>query len=213
MTSGWKLTGKTKFDFHFATTEAGLAPLTGEKSRPKLGCMKKFFKTILMVEPDANDEFLITRAFRKAGVTDAIQVVPTGEEAIAYMNGEGKYADRHQFAYPTFILTELKMSHGDGFDVLQHLKSNPDWAIIPTVVVSSSTDLDDIKTAYGLGASAYHVKPQELDKLNEMIATLYAYWLTCEVPEVDSSGKQLPTDNAGKLGERFSPPVHAGHFH
>jgi AmiR/NasT family two-component response regulator len=71
------------------------------------------------------------------------------------------------------------------------------------VVFSASSDLDDIKKSYLLGASSYHVKPQSPEKLYEQLAVLYAYWVTCEVPEVDTTGKQKPTNSRGKLGERF----------
>ncbi len=165
--------------------------------------MKKFHATILVVEDDKDDQIFIERAFRKIGVTDPILLVNDGAEAIAYMMGEGKYADRKKYEYPTFIITDLKMPNGDGFDVLNHLKSNPMWAVIPTVVFSASQDPDDIKKAYLLGASSYHVKPSSPDKLYEQVAVLNAYWLTCEVPAVDITGKQLPTDSRGKLGERF----------
>jgi CheY-like chemotaxis protein len=165
--------------------------------------MKKFHATILVVEDDKNDQVFIERAFRKIGVTDPIHLVDDGAEAIAYMKGEGKYADRKKYEYPTFIMTDLKMPNGDGFDVLNYLKSHPSWAVIPTVVFSASSDLDDIKKAYLLGASSYHVKPSNPEKLYEQLAVLHAYWLTCEVPEVDITGKQLPTDSRGKLGERF----------
>jgi CheY-like chemotaxis protein len=165
--------------------------------------VKKFHATILIVEDDKNDQFLIERAFRKMGVTDPIRLVDDGAEAIAYMMGDGKYADRKTFEYPTFIITDLKMPIRDGFDVLNHLKSHPSWAVIPTVVLSASSDLDDIKKAYLLGASSYHVKPSNSEKLYEQLAVLHAYWLTCEVPAVDVTGKQMPTDSRGKLGERF----------
>jgi CheY-like chemotaxis protein len=168
--------------------------------------MKKFHATILVVEDDQNDQFLIERAFRKLGVTDPIQIVGDGAEAIAYMMAEGKYADRSKFAYPTFIMTDLKMPRADGFAVLEFLKGNPQWGVIPTVVFSASQDLDDIKKSYMLGASSYHVKPQLPEQLHNQLSVLYAYWLTCEVPEVDSTGKQLRTDSVGKLGERFPQP-------
>jgi CheY-like chemotaxis protein len=166
--------------------------------------MKKFHATILVVDDDENDQHFIVRAFRKIGVTDPIHAVNSGDEAIAYMRGEGKYADRGRYAYPTFIMTDLKMPFGDGFTVLSFLKTNPDWAVIPTVVFSASADLDDIKKSYLLGASSYHVKPHNPEKLYEQVAVLHAYWVTCEVPLVDSTGKRLPTNSAGKLGERFS---------
>ena len=168
--------------------------------------MKKYFATILVVEDEEYDRLTIERALRAAGVAGPIHVVGDGAEAIAYMMGEGKFADRDTFAYPTFIMTDLKMPKVDGFGVLEFLKGNPEWAIIPTVVLSASMDRDDIKKSYMLGASSYHVKPTNLDELRQQIAKLHAYWSTCEVPEVDVTGKQLPTNSAGKLGERFVQP-------
>jgi CheY-like chemotaxis protein len=168
--------------------------------------MKTYHATIMIVDDDSNDLFLIERAFRKIGVTDPIQTINGGREAIAYIMGEGKYADRKQYAYPTFITTDLKMPIVDGFSVLEHLKNNPEWAIIPTVVLTSSRDLDDIKKAYMLGASSYHVKPNSADALRAQLKVLHEYWMTCEVPQVDSSGRQLRTDSEGKLGERYKQP-------
>ncbi|HUS35272.1 MAG TPA: response regulator [Verrucomicrobiae bacterium] len=169
--------------------------------------MKTYHATIMIVDDDPNDLFLIERAFRKIGVTDPIQTVSGGREAIAYIMGEGKYADRKRYAYPTFITTDLKMPVVDGFSVLQHLRDNPEWAVIPTVVLTSSHDLDDIKKAYMLGASSYHVKPASAEALRAQLKVLHEYWMTCEVPQVDSSGRQLRTDSEGKLGERFQQPA------
>ena len=157
----------------------------------------------MVVEDDLNDQVLIEQAFRRIGVTDPIQIVGSGSEGIAYMMGEGKYSDRQKYAYPTFIMTDLKMPNGDGFAVLEFLKGNPQWKVIPTIVLSGSVDLDDIKKSYMLGASSYHVKPQSHEALRNQLRVINDYWMTCQVPEVDSTGKQLPTDGAGKLGERF----------
>src|SRR5688572_10809197 len=165
--------------------------------------MKKYFATILVIDDDKNDQWLIERALRTAGVVAPIYLASDGAEAIAYMMGEGKYADRKKYAYPTFIITDLKMPDRDGFAVLEFLKGNPEWAVIPTIVFSASTDLDDIKKAYMLGASSYHVKPRTHGALVHQMLVLHAYWMTCEVPEVDSSGRRLRTSSEGKLGERF----------
>jgi len=158
----------------------------------------------MIVDDDPDDLILIERSFRKIGVKDPIHTINGGREAIAYMIGEGKYADRSLYAYPTFIITDLKMPGTDGFAVLEHLKNNPGWAVIPTVVLTSSTDLDDIKKAYMLGASSYHLKPASLDGLCHQLQVLHDYWISCEVPEVDSTGHQLRTESSGKLGERFA---------
>lgn len=165
--------------------------------------MKTYHATILVIEDDPNDQHLIERAFRTIGVNDPIHIVGDGAEAIAYMCGEGRYGDRAKFAYPTFITIDLKMPREDGFAVLAFLKKNPEWKIIPAVVLSASYDLDDVKKAYMLGASSYHIKPNTFESLCAQLKILHDYWLTCEVPQVDMAGKQLRTFSDGKLGERF----------
>src|SRR5690349_21621669 len=100
--------------------------------------MKTEHPTILVVGDNATDQRLIQMAFRSIGVTDPIHYVDSGKKAIAYMMGEGEFGDRARFAYPTFVLTDLYMENGDGFDVLEFLKTNPEWAIIPTIVLSRS---------------------------------------------------------------------------
>ena len=168
--------------------------------------MKKYHSTILIVDDDSNDLVFIESAFRENGVKDPIQTVSGGREAIAYMTGEGKYSDRSKYAYPTFITIDLKMPGTDGLAVLEHLKNHPAWGVIPTVILTASADLDDIKKAYMLGASSYHVKPNSHDELRRLLKVLHDYWMTCEVPAVDSTGHQLPTNSKGKLGERFAQP-------
>jgi CheY-like chemotaxis protein len=121
--------------------------------------------------------------------------------------GEGKFADREKYAFPTFIMMDLNIHGGgeaDSFDILQHLKNNPEWRIIPTVVLSSSEEADDIKKAYMLGATCYHVKPIDYLALRKQLKILHDYWMTCRVPAVDRTGRQLPTKSAGRPGERFA---------
>lgn len=165
--------------------------------------MSKSDPTILLIEDDPRDRELLIRSFRKIGMSGPIQVVNDGLEAIQYMMGEGKFSNRTLYPYPTFIITDLKMPGAGGFEVLEFLKGNPEWAVIPTVVLSASPDKDDIKKAYMLGASSYHVKPRDPHALLHQVLVLHAYWMTCEVPEVDRSGRQLRTNSKGKLGERF----------
>ena len=165
--------------------------------------MKKLHPTILVVDDNPDDQLLIKHTLKKIGVTDPIHVLSDGAEAIEYMMGEGKFSDRSKYSYPTFIITDLKMPRRDGFAVLEFLKTNPEWAVIPTIVFSASADLDDIKKAFMLGASSYHVKPRTHGALMHQMLVLHAYWMTCEVPEVDATGRQLRTESEGKLGERF----------
>jgi CheY-like chemotaxis protein len=166
--------------------------------------MKRTSPTILVVDDDPNDLMLLQSAFRAAGVTSPIQTASSGDEAVAYLSGEGKFSDRNAYAYPDFVITDLKMPNGDGFAVLEHFKANPEWAVIPTVVLSGSQDNDDIRKAYLLGASAYHTKPSSPTALRTLVKVLHDYWLLCELPEVDRSGKQVDTDGTHKIGQRFA---------
>lgn len=165
--------------------------------------MTKSNPTILVVDDEPNDLMLVQAAFKAAGVSSRIQIANGGQEAIAYLKGEGKYSDRHLYRYPDFVITDLKMPGVDGFAVLEYLQQHPQSAVVPTVVLSSSRDNDDIKKAYFLGASSYHVKPSDPAALRALVKALHEYWMICEVPEVDVTGKQLKTESRHKLGERF----------
>ncbi|WP_455204068.1 response regulator [Kaarinaea lacus] len=167
--------------------------------------MKRRNLTILVVDDSEDDLMLLQRAILRCSIAGvSIQKAVSGNEALEYLRGMGIYEDRDRFSYPTFILTDLKMPDGDGFVVLEHLQASPQSAVIPTVVISASADTDDIKRAYTLGASAYLVKPTNVLTLTNMIQTLMAFWMICEVPEVDSAGNRLNTESTGKLGQRFT---------
>jgi CheY-like chemotaxis protein len=168
--------------------------------------MKMRKAVILSVDDDPNDQLLIRTAFQEAGVNDPVQTVNDGAEAIAYLKGQGKYADRDTYLFPTFILTDLKMPRINGFELLRFLKSNPQLIVVPTVVLSASSDRDDIKRAYLFGANAYHVKSQTLEALCTQLKLVYDYWTSAEVPDVDRTGNLLPTQNSGKLSENVLPP-------
>ncbi len=160
---------------------------------------------LLAIEDDENDAFFLERAFQEAGAPGRVIVLSSGRQAIEYFKGEGEFADREKFPFPTLIITDLKMNGGDGFDVLQHLKTHPLSRVIPVVVMSGSNDEDDIKRVYAGGASCYLLKPADVRQLTALMKLLLDFWQTCEVPRVDVNGKQLPTDSEGKLGERFGP--------
>jgi CheY-like chemotaxis protein len=166
--------------------------------------MKREHLTILLVDDEPDDLFFIERAFRAAGIKDPIRTVGSGEEALEYLRGTGKFTDRSQFEFPSFILTDLKMNHGDGFWVLETVRKNPEWAVIPIAILSGSADEDDIKKAYLLGATSYMTKPQQQGTLEDMLRKFHAYWTTIEVPRINAAGEMLETQSHGKIGERFN---------
>jgi len=169
--------------------------------------MKNLCARILVVEDDPDQRYLIELAFR-AAIHEAGTVygVGSGNDAIRYLCGEGGYSDRKTYPFPSLIITDLKMADGDGFAVLDFLRQNPGWSIVPRVVISASDDDDDIKTAYLLGATAYHQKPMGVEELKVCAERIVGYWTSCHVPPVDEKGRLVETLHRGKIGERFQPP-------
>lgn len=160
--------------------------------------------TLLIVDDDANDQLMIESALRQAAPQWSIRTVGDGAEAIAYLKGDGIYADRDQHPYPAMIITDLKMPRVDGLAVLEFLQSRPRSAIVPTIVFSASSDPDDIAKSYALGASCYHVKPSSAERFAALLRRLHDYWSACEVPEVDRTGVRKVTDSTGRIGRRYS---------
>ncbi|HUR46928.1 MAG TPA: response regulator [Candidatus Saccharimonadales bacterium] len=162
--------------------------------------------TLLIVDDDQNDRFLIERAFKSLGPYYRIHALENGNEAIRYIKGEDEYSDRSKYQFPSYIITDLKMTQGDGFDLLNYIKTHPALSIIPVVMLSGSEDLDDIRQAYLLGVSSYFTKPSPTEDLAMLIRNIHNYWSQCQVPAVDGDGYALMTDSTGKAGERFSKP-------
>lgn len=166
--------------------------------------MKKTSATILIADDDPNDLMFIQGAFRAVGATSLIRTVDGGVEAIAYLKGEGKYSDRSVFAYPDFLITDLKMPEVDGFGVLEFLKRNLNAPLILTAMLSGSADDDDIRKAHSLGASAYHLKPSSPIALRILVKALHDHWMLCEFPEsIRPETAQDSADSLHKMGARF----------
>ncbi len=159
--------------------------------------------TILIAEDDRNDQLLIRRAFAKISTTINLHCVSDGSEAIAYLDGTDKYSDRAKYPFPSILITDLKMPLANGFDVLTHLASNPEWSVIPVIVLSASPDGDDIKMAYMAGAKAYLIKPSSIRELESLLRKLYEFWSAADVPQVDANGKLVPTTGEGKMGHKI----------
>lgn len=169
--------------------------------------MKASPHRILVVDDDIDERLLTQRLLRKVMASGTmVNVVSSGDQAIAYMVGEDEYADRGKYPFPTLVITDLNMKHGDGFDVLEFLQNNPEWSIIPRIVYSSSNHDDDVRTAFLLGVSAYHVKPPTPLETDKLLRSLVEYWATSEVPPVDQTGRLLITNSLGRLGARYPQP-------
>jgi CheY-like chemotaxis protein len=142
--------------------------------------------TVLLVEDDLNDIFLVKRAFKKACIPNPLQVVTDGVEAIHYLQGDGKYADRQLYPLPHLIVMDIKMPRKTGFEVLEWIKRDGMLKRIPVIIVSSSDQPHDINRAYEMGANAYMVKPVDFRAVESLFQSITHYWgLECAKPELD----------------------------
>jgi CheY-like chemotaxis protein len=141
--------------------------------------------TVLLVEDDLNDIFLVKRAFKRAEIRNPLQVVTDGVEAIHYLQGADKYADRTLYPLPRLIVMDIKMPRKSGFEVLECIKQDGTLKRIPVVIVSSSDQPQDINRAYELGANAYMIKPMDFRSVEHLFQSITHYWgLECAKPEV-----------------------------
>jgi CheY-like chemotaxis protein len=134
---------------------------------------------ILLIEDNEDDAFMLGMAFDREGLKGKVHWVANGDQAKQYLLGTGRFADRGESPFPSIIFTDLKMPGMDGFDILKWLKTDPAWQIIPTTVISSSIQEEDVEKAYRLGANAYLRKPNSLGELQKQMRAVYEFWMRC----------------------------------
>ena len=142
--------------------------------------------TILLAEDDANHVLLFSRAFKKAGFANPLRVVVDGEEAIDYLKGQGKYADREQFPAPQILVLDLKMPRVGGLEVIHWVRQQPAMKHLPIIVLTTSSQDWEVTLAYRAGANSFLVKAMDVERFIQQIKELGEYWLTgqSEVPRV-----------------------------
>jgi len=131
---------------------------------------------ILVVEDDVNDQNFICRAFKQSGVINRIATVNDGEEATAYLRG----LEIHPL--PRLIITDIKMPRMGGIELLQWMQAREEFRLIPTIVLTSSSDHADITRAYEHGAKGYMIKPVRFGDLEKLIRIIADYWRASCVP-------------------------------
>jgi CheY-like chemotaxis protein len=131
---------------------------------------------VLLIDDDPADVFLVQRAFGKLGLAATLKVVNDGEEAIAYLSGRAKYAQRAVFPLPTLLLLDLKMPRKSGFEVLEWIKGQPTLRRLPVIVLTSSNQRADINRAYDTGANSYLVKTANPEAMQELTRVIDLYW-------------------------------------
>jgi len=150
----------------------------------------QFNDIILLIEDNADDAQLVTRAFERAGLENPLRRLRDGEEAMAYLAGIGIYADRLQHPLPAVILLDLNMPKFNGYQLMVWLRTQPEIKRIPVVVLTESSDVSSINRAYDAGANSYLVKPGNSEEISRVVQLLQSYWLALnERPRLVFHGK------------------------
>jgi CheY-like chemotaxis protein len=132
---------------------------------------------IILIEDNPHDAELVLRALKKHGLTNRLQLLQDGAEALDFIFATGAYADRDINHRPKLILLDLKLPKVDGLEILRRLKGDARTRSVPVVVMTSSQEEKDIVESYSLGVNSYIVKPVDFDKFVQSVSDLGLYWL------------------------------------
>jgi len=138
--------------------------------------MNKKEVAILLVEDNASDEELAIIALKKHNITNKIQIARDGAEALEYLFGSVD-SETLKCVGPLVVLLDLKLPRIDGLEVLRRIKSHPEAKKIPVVVLTSSSEEEDIVESYRLGVNSYIRKPVDFNQFTEAVNQIGLYWL------------------------------------
>jgi CheY-like chemotaxis protein len=130
---------------------------------------------VLLVEDDPGDVMMTREAFQDYKVHNQLHVVSDGAEAMAFLRQEGEYAGHPR---PDLVLLDLNLPRMDGRQVLESIKSDPELASIPVVVLTTSENEDDVLRSYSLHANAYVTKPVDFQRFIEVIRQIDDFFVT-----------------------------------
>ena len=146
-------------------------------------------KTILLVEDNPDDVELPLRALRKHHIGNEVVVARDGVEALDWLFATGAFAGRDTSVRPVVVLLDLKLPKVDGLEVLRRVRAEDRTRLLPVVVLTSSSEEQDLVNSYSLGCNSYVRKPVDFVELAEAVRQLGIYWLLLnEPPPVEGSG-------------------------
>jgi two-component system response regulator len=137
---------------------------------------------ILLVEDNKDDVELTLMAFDKARITNPVVIAKDGVEALDYLFGQGSHAGRDTREQPVVILLDLKLPRLGGLEVLERLRADERTKYTPVVILTTSTEQDDMIKAGDLHANSYVRKPVDFDTFLDAARQLGLYWTVLNEP-------------------------------
>lgn len=132
-------------------------------------------KPILLAEDNSRDIELTLEALKDYSLANRVVVVRDGVEAMEYLRCEGKYSQRKP-GNPAVVILDIKMPRMDGIEVLQAIRSNPILKMTPVVMLTSSSEEQDLIRSYKLGSNAYVVKPVKFSEFIDAVKQVGIFW-------------------------------------
>lgn len=132
---------------------------------------------LLLVEDSEPDIELTLHALHSRNLANRVTIARDGAEALELIADGKRNHLSNGTPLPKLVLLDLKLPRVDGLEVLRQLKSNPETASIPIVVLTSSSVDADIQGAYALGVNSYIIKPVNFVKFSDAVCQLGMYWL------------------------------------
>jgi CheY-like chemotaxis protein len=134
-------------------------------------------RTILLVEDNQDDVFLMRRALSDARIVNPLLVLETGADALDYLAGTGKYDDRDAYPLPAVVFLDLKLPFTYGHEVLAWIRRRREFESLIVIVLTSSNEARDLSRCYALGANSYLVKPPTAEQIKAMAKAFHWRWL------------------------------------
>lgn len=145
--------------------------------------------TILLVDDNPDFVELARRAFAKSNIDNPIVVAEDGAQALDYLFATGEWADRDPKLLPALVLLDLKLPKVDGLEVLRRLRADERTRTVPVVIMTTSSEEQDIMAGYDLGANAFIRKPIDFARLAEVMKASGTFWLVFNEPPVIRGGR------------------------
>jgi CheY-like chemotaxis protein len=144
--------------------------------------------TVLVADDDYDHVELVRRSMHQCDASIHFEHVADGGAVLDYLSGRGGYEDRATHPVPDLLLLDLNLPGIDGLTVLERIKKVPRLRLIPVLVLTSSTDVRDVRRAYEGHANGYLVKPRDYEKFRELMKDVWRFWLRCNRRPQESGG-------------------------
>jgi len=164
----------------------------------------KTTQSILLVEDDATDIFFLRTALTAAGLSDLLHLAEDVQRARHYLAGVGEYGNREQYPLPDLVLLDVKLPGVTGLEILRWMRQQPALDTVAIIVLTTSCEASDIRTAFRLRANSYLVKPGDADEMRIMVETMAHYWLRLNQPTASARSARLELATPSLQGSRLA---------